>query len=88
MGRKSMNNDRIDFVVREILTEWLGQFKDNDTISSMGCDSLDAVEMIMAIEDELDVEEFTEEFVETIDKMTIIELIEAIQTYLNKEKRK
>jgi acyl carrier protein len=80
-----IESNRIDEVVKKIFCEYCG----NDTPSFtealifQGCDSLDTIEIAMAIEEDLEIEELDDEFVERMIEMSIEQIIKELQLKFN-----
>lgn len=65
----------VDAIVRSIFHEFFINFEDNDTFSSKGCDSLDAIELAMALEDELGLPELSDEQIVILSNTPIYKII-------------
>lgn len=75
-----METNQIEQRLRELISKGLGiknDFDLNETFNELGADSLDAVELIMAIEDEFNIEVTDEEAQNLTTAAAVIESIKS-----------
>jgi len=81
-----MERNELNKRVHQVISEQLGvkteEVTQEDTLSGLGADSLDVVELVMAVEEEFDIE-IPDSDIEEHDDMTVAVFTDIVEKHIN-----
>lgn len=81
-----MERNKLNEQVHRVISEQLGvrteEVTQEDTLSGLGADSLDVVELVMAVEEEFDIE-IPDSDIEEHDDMTVAVFTDIVEKHIN-----